>query len=58
MGCGWSGYGGYRSSSSIYQGAREFLTRQEKIELLKDYQKDLEKEVQGVSERIRELETN
>ncbi|MER5175740.1 MAG: hypothetical protein ABJB73_08190 [Candidatus Nitrosocosmicus sp.] len=55
MGCSWSGYSGY-SSSSIYQGARGFFTRQEKIELLKEYQKDLEKEVQGVSERIKELE--
>ncbi len=54
MGCGWSGYSGY--SSSIYQGARGFFTRQEKIELLREYQKDLEKEVQGVSERIKELE--
>ncbi len=57
MGCGWSGYSGYSSSSS-YQRARGFLTRQEKAELLKEYQKDLEKEAQGVSEKIKELEAN
>jgi hypothetical protein len=50
MGCG--------HSINSYQRARGFLTRQEKVEILKEYQKDLEKEAQGVSERIKELEAN
>jgi hypothetical protein len=50
MGCG--------CSINSYQRARGFLTRQEKVEILKEYQKDLEKEAQGVSERIKELEAN
>jgi len=37
-------------------GPRAFLTREEKIEMLKEYKDDLEKEVQGVGERIKELE--
>jgi hypothetical protein len=36
-------------------GVREFLTKEEKIELLKEYKESLEKEAQGVSERIKEL---
>ena len=36
--------------------ARHFLTREEKIELLKEYQDALEKEAKGVAERIAELE--
>jgi hypothetical protein len=50
MGCG--------CSINSYQRARGFLTSQEKVEILKEYQKDLEKESQGVSERIKELEAN
>jgi hypothetical protein len=50
MGCG--------CSINSYQRARGFLTSQEKVEILKEYQKDLEKESQGVSERIKELEVN
>ena len=49
MGCGYS--------INSYQRARGFLTMQER-EILKEYQKDLEKEAQGVSERIKELEAN
>ena len=37
-------------------GGRSFLTREEKIEMLKDYKEELEKEVQGISERIKEFE--
>ncbi len=57
MGCdgGWSGYGYINSS---YRKVGEFLTIEEKIELLKEYQKDLEQEAQGVSEKIKELELN
>ncbi len=38
---------------SYTQKARSFLTREEKVELLKEYRNDLEKEAQGVSERIK-----
>ena len=44
-GCG--GHWGY--------GARSFLTKEEKLAMLKEYKEDLEKEVQGVEERIKEL---
>ena len=37
---------------------RAFLTKKEKIEVLKDYKESLEKETQGVSEKIKELEKN
>ena len=48
---------GYGCSSGIdIRKARSFLTREEKVSLLKEYKDDLEKEVQGVSERIKELE--
>ena len=39
-------------------GMREFLTKEEKIEMLKEYKDDLEKETKGVAERIKELESN
>ena len=35
---------------------RRFLTREEKIEYLKEYKEGLEKEAQGAGERIKELE--
>ncbi|MBA3749364.1 MAG: DUF5320 domain-containing protein [Nitrosopumilus sp.] len=55
MGCGCS----YSSGSGYgIQKARSFLTQEEKVELLKEYKNDLEKEAQGVSERIKELEVN
>ncbi len=39
-----------------YGDRRSFLTREEKIELLKDYKDSLEKEAKGVAERIKDLE--
>ena len=39
-------------------GVRGFLTKEERIEMLKEYKENLEKETQGVSERIKELEKN
>jgi hypothetical protein len=39
-------------------GMRRFLTKEEKIEMLKEYKKSLEEETKGVSERIKELEKN
>ena len=50
LGCGCYGGG--------YQRARSFLTKEERIALLKEYQEELEKEKQGVSERIKALEAN
>ena len=46
---------GIRSSRG-FQRARSFLTKEERIELLKEYKQDLERESQGVAERIKELE--
>ena len=37
-------------------GARSFLTKEEKIEMLNEYKEAIEKEAQGISERILELE--
>ena len=39
-------------------GPRSFLTREEKVEMLKEYKDSLEKETKGVIERIHELERN
>ena len=39
-------------------GMRSFLTKEEKIELLKEYKDKLEKEAKGVEERITELKKN
>ena len=36
-------------------GGRSFLTKEEKLAMLKEYKEDLEKEVAGVEERIKEL---
>lgn len=38
------------------QSARNFLTKEERIALLKEYKDDLDKESQGVAERIKQLE--
>ena len=37
-------------------GMREFLTKEEKLEILKEYKKNLENEAKGVEERIKELQ--
>jgi len=36
-------------------GGRSFLTKDEKLEMLEDYKKQLDMEAQGVAERIKEL---
>jgi hypothetical protein len=46
-GCGGGGAWSY--------GARSFLTKEERLAVLKEYKEDLEKEVAGVEERIKEL---
>ena len=38
------------------RSARSFLTKEERVSLLKEYKEDLEKEAQGVGEKINELE--
>ncbi|HLD02592.1 MAG TPA: hypothetical protein VJC07_02750 [Candidatus Nanoarchaeia archaeon] len=35
---------------------RSFLTKEEKLEMLKEYRDSLEKELQGVTERIKEVD--
>ena len=50
MGCGCYGAGSQR--------ARSFLTKEERVALLKEYQDELENEKQGVTERIKQLEAN
>lgn len=37
---------------------RNFLTKEEKIEMLKEYKKNLEEEAKGVAERIKAIEKN
>ena len=48
MGCGCA-------SGSTYNG-RSFLTKEEKVQLLREYNQELEQETQGVKEKIKELE--
>ncbi len=45
---------GYECGSRL--SGRGFLTKDEKIEMLKEYKESLEREAQGVSERIKSLE--
>ena len=45
-GCGGAGWS---------YGGRSFLTNEEKLAMLKEYKEDLEKEVKGAEERIKEL---
>ena len=48
----------YGSSSAVCVSvdSRRFFTKEEKIDMLKEYSKSLENEAQGVKERIAELE--
>ncbi len=47
---------GYSCCGTSQQTARSFLTKQERITLLKEYKEDLDKESQGVAEKIKDLE--
>jgi len=48
---------GYCYGSMCSQsGSRNFLTKEEKLDILKEYKTDLEKETQGVAERIAQME--
>ena len=37
-------------------GTRSFFTKEEKVEMLKEYKNTLEKEAKGVGERIKQIE--
>ncbi|MDE1832875.1 MAG: DUF5320 domain-containing protein [Candidatus Micrarchaeota archaeon] len=39
-------------------GMRNFLTREEKLEILKEYKDNLQQEIKGLEERIKDLEKN
>ncbi len=43
------------SAMCVSTEARRFFTREEKVAMLQDYKKTLEREAQGVAERITEL---
>lgn len=47
-----------RNMCGMENGMRSFLTREEKIDILKEYKKSLESEAKGVAERIKDLEKN
>jgi hypothetical protein len=49
---------GYGCCGTGFQKSRSFLTKEERIALLKEYKDDLEKESQGVVERIKQLEAS
>lgn len=42
-------------TESCCNGSRNFLTKEEKIEMLQEYKEALEKEVKGIQERITDL---
>jgi hypothetical protein len=52
------GYCGTGSCGTDFQKARNFLTKEERVALLREYKDDLEKETKGVTERIKELEAD
>ena len=47
---------GNESCCGVSKSNRQFLTNEEKVELLKEYQDTLEKEAKGVAEKIARLE--
>ena len=54
MGC----YSQYGSCEISVESPRRFFTKSEKVEMLKEYQSYLEKEAQGVKERIAHIESD
>ena len=50
--------GGQCGGYSCEMGSRSFLTKKEKAEMLADYKEQLENELKGVSERIKELSSD
>ena len=51
---GYCGYGGGWGTG--FGKVRSFLTREEKISMLKEYKRNVRREAQGITERIKELE--
>jgi len=49
---------GYGCCGTGFQKSRSFLTKEERIALLKEYKDELAKASQGVVERIKQLETS
>jgi hypothetical protein len=47
----------YGYCGASFKGS-SFLTREEIVEILKEYKQDLERESRGIDERIKELELN
>jgi hypothetical protein len=58
IGHGEKMYGKEMCGCGAYEGVRNFLTKQEKIEILKEYKDSLEKEAKGIEEKIAELQKN
>ncbi|MDQ6668085.1 MAG: hypothetical protein M3Y53_07650 [Thermoproteota archaeon] len=54
----WYNSMGYDCCGTGFQKARSFLTKEERIAVLKEYKDELEKEGQEVVERIKELEAS
>jgi hypothetical protein len=54
-GCGSHHHEEGREEAYELSHARRFLTREEKVEKLKDYAEELRKELAGVEEHIKEL---
>lgn len=49
---------GYGCCGTGFQKSRSFLTKEERIAMLKEYKDELENESKGVVERIKELEAS
>jgi len=49
-------YHGSCSSDNCCKGSRHFHTKDEKVDMLKEYKKTLDDESKGVAEHIKELE--
>ncbi len=49
---------GCECEGGSWSGMRNFLTKEEKIEILKEYKEKLDKEAKGVAEKIKELQQN
>jgi hypothetical protein len=48
----------YTNESCGCSGMRNFLTKEEKIEMLSEYKKSLDQEAKAVAERIADLKKN
>ena len=53
--CGCESAGGGSGCGCGSSSQRVFLTKEEKIKMLQDYKAELEKEVKGVTEKLKEL---